>query len=393
MSNDEILFFDFNQKSATLLIFFFNALIFSVVLLKRGISEDQQDSKWLAAFIFLCGLYVCPFMLGYAGWYSITSYREFMFFMPFQQLFLLGPVLYFYVRSLFDKNFSFTNRQLWHFLPALLYLIYSFIVFITDKFILDRFYFYADERDKDLVFWYQMAGLLSMLGYLGLCLFRYKNYRKDLEQEVSYAEEVSFKWVKNFLLAFSLILFLRVLFFILNPEWAQFGRKYWYYLSFSAVGMYITIEGYTHALKVRLPQRVSSDSLLENSETQSPERDIPVSAEELHVLKEEIESLMNSKQLHTNPRLTLSDLALELNTNRNRISEVINQGFGLNFNEYINARRIETVLDKLKSGEHLEKTLLGIALDCGFNSKSTFNRAFKKHTKLTPQQFITKNNL
>ena len=368
-------------------------MLFSVLLLKRGINEEQQDSKWLAAFLFLCGLYVCPFMLGYAGWYSVTSYREFMFFMPFQQLFLLGPVLYFYVSSLLDRNFRIKKVQLWHFLPALLYLIYSLVVFVADKFILDRFYFYADERDKDLVFWYQMSGLLSMLGYLGLCLYRYKTYRKDLEQEVSYAEEVSFKWIKNFLLALSLILFLRILFFILNPEWAEFGRKYWYYLSFSAIAMYIIVEGYTHALKVRLPQRLVPDVGINPVEIPASERDMPASAEELQVLKDQIESLIRERQLHTNPRLTLSDLAHELNTNRNRISEVINQGFGLNFNEYINTRRIETVVKMLKDGKHHQTTLLGIALDCGFNSKSTFNRAFKKHTGLTPQQFISKNRL
>ena len=124
----------------------------------------------MALFVGLCGLYICPLMLGYAGWYSVKSYREFLFFVPFQQLFLIGPVLYFYIQSLLNSEFRLTKRDYFHFLPATIYLIYSLIVFIIDKWVLDNFYFYADGRDKDLDFWYQMSGLISMLIYLVLGL-------------------------------------------------------------------------------------------------------------------------------------------------------------------------------------------------------------------------------
>jgi AraC-like DNA-binding protein len=67
---------------------------------------------------------------------------------------------------------------------------------------------------------------------------------------------------------------------------------------------------------------------------------------------------------------------------------VINQGFQLNFNDFINQYRIEAVKDKLKAGEQKTQTLLGIAYDCGFNSKATFNRAFKKVTGLSPKQWL-----
>ncbi|MEM9987465.1 MAG: AraC family transcriptional regulator, partial [Bacteroidota bacterium] len=87
---EDLIIFSHNDKSSILLIFFFHALVFSFLLLRNGIQEGKQDSKWLAAFIFLGGLYICPFMLGYAGWYSVQRYREFMFFVPFQQLFLIG---------------------------------------------------------------------------------------------------------------------------------------------------------------------------------------------------------------------------------------------------------------------------------------------------------------
>ena len=72
------------------------------------------------------------------------------------------------------------------------------------------------------------------------------------------------------------------------------------------------------------------------------------------------------------------------------ISQAINKGFEMNFNDYINNHRVDEVIKELKSGTHHSQTLLSIALESGFNSKSTFNRAFKKHTQLTPIAYIKK---
>lgn len=376
-------------------MFFINAIIFSSLLLVRGIQENKRDSKWLAAFIFLGGLYICPFMLGYAGWYGRNSYKEFLFFVPFQQLFLIGPVFYFYVQTLLDRMKVFSRKDLIHFLPAIIYLIYSLVVFIVDKLILEEFYFYADDRDKDLVFWYQMSGLLSMLFYLFISLRYYQNYRKLSLQEVSFADEIAFKWVKNFAIAFGLILVLRVLFFILNPEWGQFGRKYWYYLCFSILLMYISITGYSNTIRtaIRLGlSRMGSFVPLEKEEIVETNMDTTEDLA-LQEWKHKITQLFETEHVYQNANLTLTDLAQQLSTNRNIISRSINQEFGMNFNDFVNEKRAEAVIAKLKNGEHKQNTLLGIALDCGFNSKTTLNRSFKKHTGSTPKQFIEQHQL
>ena len=363
------------------------------MLLRKGIVEDQRVNIFFGFFILLCGLYVCPFMLGYAGWYGMDGYREFLFFVPFQQLFLIGPVLYFYTRSLLNQSLKISYCDLVHFIPSALYLLYSCVIFIFDVFIFEDFYFYADGRDKDLDLWYQIAGSISMLFYLGLCLRKYRNYRDYIEQEVSYAEEVLYSWIRNFLLAFALILVLRLMFFAINPEWAQFGRKYWYYLSFSAIGMYLTIAGYSNSLKLKIGMSPSLPQNIDQNKTSYKigGKNTIDTIENLEHWKEQIEKLMEIDRIHTNPQLTLNDLALRLDTNRNSVSAVINDGFNMNFNDYINSKRIESVIKSFKNNQHLEKTLLGIALESGFNSKSTFNRSFKKYTSLTPKRYIEKN--
>ena len=106
-----------------------------------------------------------------------------------------------------------------------------------------------------------------------------------------------------------------------------------------------------------------------------------------------ITKLFEKENIYENPNLTLSQIATLLHTNRNIISKVINQKFKMNFNDFVNEKRAEAVIQKLQNGEHLKNTLLSIAMDCGFNSKTTFNRAFKKHTALMPKQYILKNKL
>lgn len=394
--------FSFNEKSGLLLIFFFHGLVFSIILLRKGLAHNNKASKWLGALLFLYAMYLVPYMLGYAGWYSdgsvitILSYKIFtvniLFFIPFMQVLLIGPVVYFYTKSLLNTDFKLSKKEYLHFVPAFLYALYSLVVFISDKLVLDEYYFYADGKDKDLANWYQIVGLLSMVYYLVLSLKYYFNYKKLLFEKVSYAESILFHWIRNFMLAFLGILVLRVLFFILNPEWGNFGSQFWHYIAFSFVFYYIAITGYTNVVKqITLEgEKLKSVNVFQNEEYELVDNsNNPIEDQANHsVWKLKLTDLMTEKRLYENPRLTLSDVAIELQTTTKTISSIVNSGFNQNFNDFINNYRIEAVKQKIENDEHKKATLLGIALDCGFNSKATFNRAFKKTTSLTPKDYI-----
>lgn len=106
---------------------------------------------------------------------------------------------------------------------------------------------------------------------------------------------------------------------------------------------------------------------------------------EAEILIRKLESLMNEKDLYKNPNLTLQDLAKELNISSHQLSQFLNTNLGKNFTSFVNEFRIKEACKIITSNDKL--TLESIGYDVGFNSKSTFFSAFKKHTGTTPSNY------
>lgn len=386
-------------KSAFLLFFFVQGGIFSLLLLVKGVQDSIGAARWLSLLIFLACLYVTPWMLGHNNWYAYDGYREFLFFVPFHQLFLLGPVIYFYIRSLLDPAYRLRRRDWWHFVPAALYLGYSLLVFVVDELVLEEYYFYADGRDKDLDPWYQITGLAMMVAYTFAGFRNYQAYRNRIYKELSFADAVVFQWAGRFLIGLLICLGLRLLFLIILPNWGDFGSKWWYYLAFAAIFYYIALAGYTHTIATSTSLQLTALKQIGGSSQDTPqteastptkptEEESLLSSEQLEYWKARVLAVVKTQEAYQDPGLTLRGLSQALETNPRQISRVINQGFSMNFNDFINQHRVEAVKQRLAGGDHQQFTILSIALECGFNSKTTFNRAFKKFTDRTPNQFL-----
>ncbi|MBC7868050.1 MAG: AraC family transcriptional regulator, partial [Gloeobacteraceae cyanobacterium ES-bin-316] len=252
--------FEFGFYSSLLLIFAVHGLVYSFLLFRKGKRNESRADKWLALFLLLCVFYIAPWMLGFAGWYDNQPYRDILFYVPMQHLFFMGPVIFFYVQSLLNPSFKFGKKQRLHLLPGFLYLLYSLVIFITDKVVLKKYYFLADGADKDFEGWYQTAGLLSMVVYFILSLRYYQLYKKLMRQVISYADLVLFKWVKNFLLAFLSMQLLQVLFFILTtvfPSSNSYIGNWWYFFSFALIFYYIAITGYSNTIETKVPFKLN----------------------------------------------------------------------------------------------------------------------------------------
>ena len=98
-------------------------------------------------------------------------------------------------------------------------------------------------------------------------------------------------------------------------------------------------------------------------------------------------ALMEEKELYKNSTLTLPELAQEMNISQHYLSEVINTQLGKNFYDFVNGYRAEEVMRRMRDPKASHLTILAIALEAGFNTKSSFNTFFKKYTGLTPSQY------
>jgi AraC-like DNA-binding protein len=108
--------------------------------------------------------------------------------------------------------------------------------------------------------------------------------------------------------------------------------------------------------------------------------------------QKKLQFLLEKEKIYRDSSLSLKNLASSLSVPAHHLSQVINQKFKKNFFELINSYRIEEAQKRLLTDENGEQKILAIAYDVGFNTLNSFNRAFKRHTGITPTQFRNNNN-
>ncbi len=374
-------------QSLILLFIIIQELVFSFILLRKSIREDSPSDRWLSLLVFLCAMYLTPWMFGHANWYAKDGYRDFLFFVPFHQYFLFGPIMYFLTLSLAGGHTKLNKRDWVHFVPGGVYLIYSAIVAIVDLLILDEYYFYADGLDKDFEPWYQTLGLASMVIYAILSLQKYADYKKRIYETVSFADSVKLRWLRDFLATLIVLIILRGIFTLLFVEDGDYNFRWYYYLIFGILSYYLSTSGLLSSF------RLSALGFLgiQLFELEVPTRDRKED-ENLEQVMQRVSKLFDDERLFKDPNLTLAGLAKNLETNTSILSRSINEKSDYNFNDFVNSYRIAAVKEAIANGDTSYMTLTGIALDAGFNSKSTFIRSFKKLEGMTPTEYLNAQN-
>ncbi len=124
-----------------------------------------------------------------------------------------------------------------------------------------------------------------------------------------------------------------------------------------------------------------------NSQTTTNGKSYELDFERLKNIEEKIISAMEEKQLYKNRKLQLKDLSREVSTPENYVSEVLSKQLQTNYYDFINSYRVLEVKRLMNSEKHKDYKLMVIAMEAGFNSKTTFNAAFKKNTGQTPSEY------
>lgn len=135
-------------------------------------------------------------------------------------------------------------------------------------------------------------------------------------------------------------------------------------------------------ISILLYRKKTDDLFLLNGQKSSVKK---IDSAEATVLSQKLENVMIEKELYKNSNLTLQDLAQEINLSSHQLSQFLNNNLGKNFTSYINELRIKEACKIIKTSDKF--TLESVGYDVGFNSKSTFFTAFKKHTGKTPLNY------
>ena len=123
--------------------------------------------------------------------------------------------------------------------------------------------------------------------------------------------------------------------------------------------------------------------------TSKPDHSVAdIGEKECSELMRKLELLMMKDKVFLNPDLNLRLLSGYLEVSEKHCSHVLNKGTNMNFNQYVNKFRIEAFIERIKEGQSKRYTLTSIAYECGFNSKSTFNRVFKLNCGVTPSEYV-----
>jgi AraC-like DNA-binding protein len=105
---------------------------------------------------------------------------------------------------------------------------------------------------------------------------------------------------------------------------------------------------------------------------------------------DQLHQLMQKDKVFLQAELSVADVAKTMDVPTKYLSYLVNRYHKTNFRNYLNSFRVQDVVDKLESGADSHKTILGIAMDSGFNSKSSFNESFKAHTGKSPSEYLTR---
>ncbi|KRB53880.1 AraC family transcriptional regulator [Flavobacterium sp. Root186] len=135
-------------------------------------------------------------------------------------------------------------------------------------------------------------------------------------------------------------------------------------------------------ISILLYRKRTDDLFLLNAQKISGKK---IDSAEAIIIAEKLENIMNDKSLYKNPNLNLQDLSKEINISSHQLSQFLNNNLGKNFTSFVNEFRINEACKIITSSDKL--TLESVGYDVGFNSKSTFFAAFKKHTGTTPLNY------
>lgn len=348
-------------------------LVYGVRLLRKK-EHPKTANQLLAGILFFLSYRL---LIQVLRLFDLGRYDTWYYFM-IDMSWINAPLLYFYVKAKVKAGFKWQRKHLWHLLPFVLQISISVFVRLQN------------------LYWDGTKESLSTLGYYGYAIWMNlpTNYLiaslliviytttalRLLKEREEHIDPALKKWLtqvmRTFQIYFALVLGTLLVDFFLFED-AKF-MAYFYFTQFFYFPFFIGMAGLNYWLGFsgyhKNFKNTSRKSLKEGEETQ------------LKQLAEKLHLAMQKEQFYKDPELSLNTLAEKLEVKPYILSRCFSHVLQLKFNDYINQLRADEVKRLAALAENSKYTLLSLAFDAGFNSKSSFQRAVKKHLGISPKE-------
>lgn len=354
--------------------------------------KKQLYDKYLAAWMFCIAAQMSSLLI-----------REKFGIIPYMPVipFLFGPLMYLYVTTLITERPTSKNVYWLHFIPFIFFLIIS-IVLKNDTIYGVQYFFQEDNLALRIFIGFSF--FCSITTYSIFVFYKLRIHEKNLKNFFSYtSEKITLSWLKIIIACFSIsyisvfILGIFRILFNLPIDFTHYGIVKVGYIGltiFTFVFSYFgikqpvifgdTIKNKTYGTNETKPVYTRNTSSEKYKRSGLKDKD----AERYF---KDLLRIMDTEKPYLNEKLSIQDLSDILRISRHYLTQVINEKTHKNFYTFINEYRLEEVKKRMLSDKFINYTILGIALESGFNSKSTFNTLFKNYTGITPSEYRKKN--
>ncbi len=376
------------------------SLVFGVVLIFfKG--EDNRSKRFLSIYMFLNFIYYTISFLYYADFFKPVVY---LYFIVVPVIALIQPFFYLYVSSLTTKNFRWNWKHTLHFLLFVFFLLlnlfsYSFLNYNEKLMLLNYVGESVNTRNNILNFYFFLHDtgyniILSLQALIySILLFRlYFNHRKRMKYNFSFSEEINLNWLIFLLMFFIVLSFVNEFFgnvdrLIVDPQ-ARISYNLPILLIVTLIGVFGIKQKEIYPAFIAGQRETLQPYTQEIDEESDKYKNSSLKDELKEKLTTNITQLMEKKKPYLQHTFSLDELTRLLGSNRQYVSQILNDKFQQNFYNFTNELRIKEAIRLLKLGYYKDLSILGIAKTVGFLSKSSFYKAFKKSTGKTPLEFI-----
>ena len=295
--------------------------------------------------------------------------------------FLYGPIIYFYVKGVVYRDFELLFKNVIHVIPFIAYFSYiCYHLFLLDAGTQDEVF--TEIASSGLPKWFLLLMLsfyAHILCYLWFSWKSIEDYQSYIKDAFSSIERINLEWLDFMVKAFALITVVAMI----NNIVPIFETPVMQYASLILL-MIISFVFINRVIVKALNQpAIFSGITLASTKKYASSN---LSPRELSMYKTKLIDLMEEGKVYLNPELSSKELAGKMNISTKYLSQLINQGFNKNFFDFVNTYRCEEVKRLLNQNDR-KRTISEAMYEAGFNSKSSFNKEFKKLTGKTPSEF------